>query len=457
MKLRVVLRMWGFAGVCLFVSACTGTHSPALAIRDATVVNLADGSLDPSQTVLVAGDRIVAVGPTGDLKVPRGAEVIDAAGLYLIPGLIDMHVHALWHPSVPPSFLPLFVANGVTAVRDMGGTLELLRETRTSLAAGSLLGPRLVAAGAILDGPAPIHPEISIPISTPEEAEAAVEAVAAAGADFVKVYTLLPAGAFEAVMEAAVERELPVAGHVPAKVGPVAAAAAGMRTMEHVMSELGGFCEKAETAACERVIAAFLKHGVWQVPTLVMQGQTEATDLCGDSRLRFLPRVVLEFWFDGGLSPKGCDAEAGSANTFTPELPEEAWLARILHEAGVRLLAGSDTGDVYSLPGWSLHDELYLLVDAGLTPAEALFSATGEAARALGREGELGAVQPGYLADLVLLGADPLEDIRNTQRIEAVVANGRPFGRDSLDAILARLAGSREGGGTQPRSAGSGS
>jgi imidazolonepropionase-like amidohydrolase len=437
-----MVRLFVAAGLCL--SRCEKAEEPTLALRDVTVVDVVQGSVSPRQTVLIGGDRIVAVGPVDHVDVPNGATVVEGAGRYLIPGLIDMHVHTLWDWSVLPTFLPLFVANGVTAVRDMGGTLALLRELRASMAMHAVSSPRIIAAGAILDGPTPVHADISLAISTTAEAAAAVDSVAAAGADFVKVYTLLPRRAFEGVLAAARKHGLPVVGHVPYEVGPVAAATAGMRTIEHLMSEVGGFCTPGDTASCETAVAAFRQNGTWHVPTLVMQGQTEATALCGDPRLRYLPATVLEYWFDGELTPQGCDRASRPQGGFEPTLPMEAQLVRVLHEGGIPLLAGTDAGVPFALPGWSLHDELHLLVRAGLSPLEALRAATSEAARALGRAETLGAIQPGYGADLVLLSANPLENINNTRQIEAVVLNGQWLGRDRLDAVLTEVAASVE-------------
>ena len=434
---RVIARLAACAGACLLAVGCELPEHPTLALRDVAVVDVADGTVHPGRTVLISGDRILAVGAEGRVDVPDGVDVVDGRGRYLIPGLIDMHVHALWHPSVPPTFLPLFVANGVTTVRDMGGTLEVLRATRVVLADGAFPAPRVIAAGAILDGPTPVHPDVSIPVSTPGEAVAAVEAVAAAGADFVKVYTLLPDSAFDAAMAAARERGLTVSGHVPADVGPVAAAA-GMRTMEHLMSELGGFCAGDDPAGCEATVSALRRNGTWQVATLVIQGETEATALCGDPRLRFLTPAVREYWFGPGRAPAGCDTVPGGTR-FEPPLPAEARLVPVLHEAGVPLLAGTDAGVPYALPGWSLHDELRLLVEAGLRPLDALRAATSEAARALGR-GDLGAIRPGYRADLVLLSANPLDGIGNTERIEGVVSDGRWLDRGRLDRVLSGVA-----------------
>ena len=432
---RVVL------AACLTLAGCAAGPVPSgpdvLVIRDVALWDGTGGPRQPHATVLVRGDRVAAVGAVDEIAIPDGAEIVDGAGRFLIPGLIDMHVHALWDPSVPPVFLPLFVAHGVTTVRDMGGVLDLLPATRSALADGSLVGPRLIAAGAILDGPAPVHPEVSIAIDAPEEATAAVEAVAAAGADFVKVYTLLPAAAFAAAVAAAAVRGLPVAGHVPYAVGPVAAAAAGMRTIEHLMSEVEGYCGRDRPEECAEIFAAFREHGTWQVPTLVLQGQTEAGALCGDPRLRSLPRVVLVYWFDGATGPQGCAGAARSAVPFEPELPAEAWLVGALREAEVPVLAGTDTGVPYSLPGSSLHDELALLVEAGLTPREALLAATRDAVRALGLGEELGTIEPGRVADMVLLGDDPLAGIRGSREIEAVVLRGRLLRRAELDSLLA--------------------
>ena len=449
MKSYLGLGMLVVAAACLSMGACSAAEEPTLALRNVTVVDVIQGSLNPSQTLLIAGDRIVAVGPVDRVNVPNGAEIVEASDSYLIPGLIDMHVHALWHPSVPPTFLPLFVANGVTTVRDMGGALELLREHRRSAADRSdrsFTSPRVIAAGAILDGPEPVQQDISLAISTAEQAVDAVDSVAAAGADFVKVYTLLPAGAWEAVVSAAEGRGLPVSGHVPYEVGPIAASEAGMRTIEHLVTELGGFCTPDDPASCAAAVMAFRDNGTWHVPTLVTQGQTEATALCGDPRLRFLPPAVLEYWFDGELAPSVCDTASGAPVPFEPELPAEAQLVRVLHEAGIPLLAGTDAGVPYALPGYSLHDELDLLVEAGLSPSEALRAATWEAARALGRDHELGTIRPDHVADLVLLSRNPLEDIKNTRHIEAVVLNGRWFGRDSLDAVLAKAEDTANGG-----------
>lgn len=418
---------------------------PDLVIRDVSLWDGVRPGIQIGRTVVVRYGTIVDVGPSAEVEIPAGATVVDGKGEFLIPGLWDMHVHALWAADVPATFLPLFVAHGVTGVRDMGGTLDVLAQARYDVRMDRYPAPRLVVSGMILDGPEPVHPEVSIAIADAADARRAVERLARADVDFLKVYTLLPAEAFEAGVEQAAVRSLPVAGHVPAAVGPIAAAEAGMLSVEHTMNELDGFCAREEPEACEPIVAAFREHGTWQVPVLAVERDQAKEEMAADPRLAYMPESLLQYWF--GTRPSAADESApadgrppapGPAER-TVELPEEAWLTTLLHEAGVPILAGTDAGVPFSLPGWSLHEELGLLVAAGLTPAEALEAATRGPAEYLGRAEELGTIEVGRRADLVLLRGNPLEDIRNTRAIEAVILDGELLDRKALDAVLDEL------------------
>ncbi len=401
-------------------------------------------------SIVVRGDRIVAVGPSQETRIPRGAEVVDGAGLFVLPGLWDMHVHALWAPDVPAAVLPLMVAHGITGIRDMGGTLPVLAQARAEIAAGRYVAPRVVAAGAILDGPQPVHPDVSVPIDGPAEAVAAVDSLHAAGADFVKVYTLLPADAFEAVVERAAELGLPVAGHVPASVGPRRAAESGMRSVEHTMNELGGLCPRAAPEECEDIFGTLREHEVWQVPVLAVEREFDPSVAARDPRMRYMPESLRAYWLGDSGSPPRDTAEALRASPGpapwrasppgATERPEELWLTREAAGHGLRLLAGTDAGVPPSLPGWSLHEELRLLVEAGLRPADALVAATRAPAEFLGIADETGTIEPGKAADLVLLAADPLEDIRATRRIVGVVRAGTYLDGAALDSLAAEVA-----------------
>lgn len=433
------MRALRFLPVVLLVLVGPAGAQP-LALTNVTVVDVAAGTERAGMTVLVDGGDIVAVGPAGRVAVPASAVRYDGAGGYVIPGLWDAHVHALWDAAVADAFLPRFVAYGVTGIRDMGGTLEVLHDVRRRRAAGALVAPRILAAGLVLDGLEPVDPSISVAVGSPAEARRAVDSLAAAGADVVKVYTLLPAAAFEAVVERARVHGLPVVGHVPAEVAPAEAARAGMRTVEHMRAELGGYCSRADPAPCDALFATFRRHATWQTPTLVVRhharAYADAPDAASDPELGQLPAVVRAYWRSDQAAKLDGRTAADWAR-LRAEHDDERWLAGRLHAAGVPVLAGTDAGVTFVYPGRSLHEELAMLVEVGLTPAEALRAATLGPAEAFGLAASVGTVEPGKRADLVVLAASPLADIRNTRRIRAVVAGGALLDRARLDALLA--------------------
>ncbi len=421
--------------------ACVGPEPPTIAIVDVTVVDPASGRAHPDMTLTVGGRTVRDLGPTADVRVPGTTRVIDGRGKYLVPGLWDMHVHALWDPAVQETFLPLFVANGVTGIRDMGGPLEAVLAGRAAVRSGELVGPRIVAAGPILDGPEPVHPSISWAIGTAREARAAVDSLRWAGVDFIKVYTLLPRDAFFAVAERAREFDLPFAGHVPADVDPAEAAKVGMLSIEHLRSELGGLCGPNVGSVCDSLFAVLRKQRTWNTPTLIVRRASARgydSSVVDTGRLRFIPPIVRDDW--DVAREKAQTRSSDEVRRLAARTTRERELAEAVYHAQLKLLAGSDAGDRFSFPGFSLHDELVLLVEAGLSPRDALASATSHPATALGVADSLGTLARGMLADMVLLDANPLEDIRNTRRISAVILNGRLFDRVALDALLERIA-----------------
>ena len=412
---------------------------PWLAITHVTVVDVAAGILVPGQNVVVRGGRIVAAGDTARVTVPAGATVVEGRGRFLIPGLWDMHVHALFDAEVARTFLPRFVAEGVTGVRDMGGKIEVMRAARFALLAGTLVGPRIVAAGAILDGPQPVDPSVSFAVGTPDEARAAVDSLANSGADFIKVYTLLPRAAYFAVLREATRLHLPVAGHVPVGVTALEAADSGQRSIEHLRDEVEPLCKAATDPACVRLLGALRAHRTWLVPTLVVlrvKAILDDSSLVRDPRLGSVPALVRNAW-EAIRTGKQTQPPAYWREKRTRFFGELALTGAAWRDS-VPLLAGTDAGALYTYPGSSLHEELAQLVRAGLTPAAALRSATLAPAEFLGATDSLGAVAAGKVADLVLLGADPLADIGNTRTIEAVVLRGRLFRRAALDSLEGR-------------------
>jgi imidazolonepropionase-like amidohydrolase len=462
---------------CLTSQVAQSQATPArIAIVGVTVVDVSTGRLLRDHTVVVSEGRIAAVGPRqgrGAVRVRAGARVVDGKGKYLIPGLWDMHVHALpsdRRPKTVDTFFPLFVANGVTGVRDMGGNLDTLLAIRTRRA---LMAPRLVAAGPLVDGPRPTFPELSVSVATPAAASGSVDSLVTAGVDFIKVYSRLPRETYAAIVAAARRRGLPVAGHVPIELSVSEASNAGQASVEHLAeiildcsSEAGDIrrqfvaamqgapagstdLTRARRAAraralrtvdwptCRSLFAELARNGTWVVPTLAVGANVADTSRAHDARLRYFDASTVAAWrSDAPATPASGRAPNDSSAPRPAPLADVAPYARELVRAGVGLLAGTDLPNFYTFPGFDLHAELALLVEAGLTPLQALQAATLNPARFLAATDSLGSVAPGKLADLVLLDADPLGDIRNTTAIRAVFANGRFLDRAALDSLL---------------------
>ncbi|MEX0734351.1 MAG: amidohydrolase family protein [Steroidobacteraceae bacterium] len=471
--------------LCLLAASSALAHPPALAIRDATVIDVRDGSLHPEHTVLVVGNRITAEGPTRQVMVPEDAKVVEAAGRYLIPGLWDMHVHSVSNVAVDRSqqvaardwHFPLFLAHGVTGVRDMNDgtgvlTLELTKSIKRRLAEGTLIGPpRFLSAGPSLDGDPPLGSN-SFVVRTATEARAAVAQLVANGGDLIKVYENVSREAYFAIMDEARRKGISVDGHVPFRMTPEEVANAGQRTVEHP-DALAAACSRSanaerkrfagvladydhlpaaekflalfrhthalydsrDPAACAPAIEAFRRNGVAVTVDLVAYHHVvHAKEVMSNTdRMRLVPPAIRSNW--EGILDSETTREFQSI--LQPIIPLELANVRLFNEAGIMLLAATDVGVPFQVPGISLHVELERLVEAGLTPLAALQAATLNPALILGMTDSLGTIEPGKLADLVLLDANPLEDIRNTQKIRAVVANGQLYGRDELDRLLA--------------------
>ena len=434
---------WQARLLWLGLAACAGpeqsppTTLPQVIIEDVTVVDVVEGRLVPHTDVLITGERITGLeSHRHDRPVAAGGRVLDGRGKFLIPGLWDMHAHALWDRGAMTTFMPLYLSQGVTGVRDMGGTLALLKEARDSIAAGAWY-PSVVGPGPIVDGPEPVQREISVAVGDSTRARLVVDSLADGGADFIKVYTLLPRAAFLAVLEEAARRHLAVVGHVPADVTPEEAARLGMRSMEHLRDEIEPFCTRETPDACTPILREFKQHDVWQVPTLHvlrMKSLLDDSTLGQDPRMEFLMPSLRQEWRSIQASRAG-RGEAYFRGKRT-RVQDEIWLAGLIFRDQGHLLAGTDAGVAFSYPGFSLHDELALLAQAGLSPLDALRAATSAPARFFGTEDSVGSIRPGLRADLVLLDQDPLANIAATKSIEAVVLRGRLFDRPALDSLL---------------------
>jgi imidazolonepropionase-like amidohydrolase len=431
-------------------------------VTDVNIVDVRTGVVLPEQTVVIDKGRILAVGSRKDTRYPRNAPVIiNGKGFYLIPGLWDMHVHLAfgdWFPRAQEISLPLFVANGVTGVRDMGSDLATIQIWRNEIEGQRLIGPRIMTSGPMLDGPKPRFPS-SIPISTPEDGRRAVENLKQAGADFIKLQSLIPRDAVFAIADEARKQEIPFEGHVPDSVRASEMSNAGMHSFEHLTGIFEGNSwleeeflkgEKTETkflASYDPQRAAELatllaKNQTWQCPTLVWARGVyllDGTDFSKDPRAKYVPA----YWSDRTwkvLTDVIKRTYVDAPDVRKEFVEKELEVVQSLHKAGVPFLAGTDTPPVpHVVPGFSLHEELQRFVAAGFTPLEALQTATVNPARFFRMENQFGTIEKGKFADLVFLDANPLDDIGNTQKVAAVILNGRYFSKADLQKILQRV------------------
>jgi imidazolonepropionase-like amidohydrolase len=436
-------------------------ESAPIAFAGVTVVDVVEGKLRPDQTLVIAGDKIVAAGPRSDTKPPANSRIVEANGKYLIPGLWDMHVHI-----AGADYMPLFLANGVTGVRDLHAFYPAVTlKMRDDVREGKILGPRIVAAGALIDGRQAVWPG-ALKAVTPDEGRAAVRKLKEMKVDFVKVYESLPRDVYFAIVDEAKKQGMTFAGHVTQNISAAEASDAGQKSIEH-LSNLTLSCSKDEEALRKQLVDhlakadrldfslitrvtlkaidsrdetksqalydKFVRNQTWQTPTLVvLRAMAHGDDekITGDPRIKYMSPFLRQFWNSRKLPPQALPwLKKSYAHTVDQ--------VRAMHKAGVPMLAGSDCSNPYVFPGFSLHDELALLVEAGLSPADALRAATVNPAKFFGEEATAGAIAAGKRADLVLLDADPLADIRHTQKIRGVVANGRYLSHEEIQKLLA--------------------
>ncbi len=463
------------AGVLWPLRAATPafTDQP-IVVADVTIVDVENGVEIPSQTVVVDQGRIAAVGIEEQLDIPRGALRIDGRGRYLMPALWDMHTHV--YAVSPLLDLPLYIAYGVTNVRDMQGCpkagdpfiacAEDKRRWTEEAQQGRRVGPRIISSTSFMaNGPGMLARLSGVPdffgTATPEDARAFVRHQAGEGVQEIKVYDRLPREAYLALVAEAKALNLEVVGHRPLSVSAIDAAAAGQKSIEHARvllhesypgsaalreaaaegrwtEERRRMVDEHDPAMAQEIFAAFVEHGTWYVPTHLtrwVDAYADDPSVRSDSLLRYLHPLMKWQWLEDVDATITNDSSAAGREAYRDFYRKGLELTGAAHRAGVRILAGTD----YIVPGADLHRELVELVTAGLSPADALRAATVNPTLYFGLQEEYGSVAPGKVADLLLLDANPLEDIRNTQRIQAVVFNGNLYDRATLDALQAHV------------------
>jgi len=449
--------------------------STLLALTGVTVIDPGAGTILPDQTVVVAGRWIAEMGPRSDTPVPRGAVRVDARGRYLLPGLWDSHVHTAAFSVIDGGrrriaensdyFFPLFLAAGITGVRDMSGELEQLVQWKAEIARGERLGPRMIVTGRKIGGGLPVAPGAPRTLRTAAEIRTTVRLLVAGGADFLKLDDV-PLALWPSLTEAAHEAGLDLVGHLGPTIGLADAAERGQRGVEHLHGVLVG-CSRQEDELisearhertwwgrllirvgiwreadrdrdrimravrsqdperCRQLADRLRKAGTWLTPTLTALQWVNRLAEPTDEQLALTPPEVKARQV--GVAPGGEDER----ELFAAQLA----VTGKLHAAGVPMLAGTDLPGTGRVPGLSLIDELVLLRRAGFSPMEALESATAAPARFLRLADSLGSIRKGQLADLVLVDADPLADLGNLALVEAVVTGGRYLDRQRLDSL----------------------
>ena len=427
-------------------------------LSNVTVIDVEAGQAMAGQDVLVKDNLISHVFPHGSQSVEARA-VIDGHVRYVIPGLWDMHAHIRSYDAA--DVLPMFIAHGVTGIRDLGLTsFSSIQQWKRDIIDGSLVGPRILSSGVIIEGAEPRFPS-SISISSVEEIPRKLDPIFAQGVDLIKIFQNVPGQVFTGIVAYAREKGLPTAGHIPDEWGQIQAAKSGLGSIEHfwglekALSYKEGRLDSIEVNRLAEVLKA---HNTFECPTLINGSfilETERlaehpeleSELFQSSPAMAYSPAYFRVWWDGIRRAATAPLKSGDYQDIRNQAAFSRAAVGALAARGVKFLAGTDTPNPYLPAGSSLHEELVLLANAGLSHAEVLRTATIYPAEYFGRTADLGTVEVGRLADLVVLERNPLENIENTTSVYAVIANGRLFATQDLAEIrraqLRRLAGYR--------------
>jgi imidazolonepropionase-like amidohydrolase len=436
-------------GTTTTASTLTGSES-IYAITDVAIVDVENSITVPGQTVIVVGDKIHQIGGQGTLDISKDAVSIDGHGLYLMPGLVDAHVHYF----DAPVFGRVLIANGVLLVRDMGMPNDYILKLRDELNRGEMFGPEMIATGAILDGNPPLIPSTSIGIQTPEEGRVAVQKQREAGVDMIKVYSALDKDVFLAIVDEAKKLGLKVVGHIPDSIYIEDAAEAGLQSSEHwfgfgnviaklleepvkftftgLGSDIGYLLRLGEvdSQAMQNFYQRLRASGLTVDPTVVTLKNWPNVDSLETSSLpngEYISQNLLSMW-----------KSQWAGQTEYPDIIWQTWVQMVkeMNQAGIPLMVGTDLMCPGIVPGYSVHEEMAIWQEAGIPAAAVLRSATLVPAQFMGLGERLGSIREGKTASMVLVRANPLEDIHNAQQIEGVFLRGEYFSREDLDRLL---------------------
>jgi len=463
--IQIILLVIFFSMVALPVAEPLKANTPnTFFITNVTIINPGAEAILREQTVLIEGKRITYVGDSNTIILPQNVERIDGNGKYLIPGLWDMHTH--WGSRFAPQLsMPLFIANGITNIRDLGGgtNLKLKSKWREETLTGDLLGPRVIGqANLFIEN-----------LETKEQVHKLLNSVSFDEPDFIKVYNSVLPGPFFSLMNEANELGIKVLGHKPRSVSAIDASKAGYESFEHARlflyecysgadelratylrrytseTESSGYVvtptklremvDLHDSKMCNELMKVMVENGTWFTPTHItrkMDAFADKDTYRKDERLKYIHFAQRLAWTIDADSMIRIDPSSKGRQVFMDFYLKGLELTGKAHQVGVRILAGSDANDTYSFPGMGLHDELQELVLAGLSPMEALKAATFNPSDYFNLTKDYGSIEVGKVADMLLLNADPLEDISNTTQINHVFFNGAIYDRTHLDDMV---------------------
>lgn len=464
----------------LFLNSCVkDLQQVDLIITNISIIDAEDGKRT-NQTVVILGNKIEWIGDASQQLNYIATKTVDGSGKYLIPGLWDAHVHLTYEPELGLKIYDLLLANGVTSIRDTGGYLDELEPYRVKAAEDSINVPRIKVAGPLLDGEPVVYdranpgrPGLGVAVPSIEAAKTQIDRLDSAGVDLLKAYELLRPDVYLGLMQYAKEKDLIVTGHIPLSMDLIEASNAGLRSVEHLRNlemacatdaeelllmrnqlleneeGLKGYALRSKIHSAQRnyaiqnedpdrkkaVFEALRRNNTWQVPTLTILASWKNRLFENEewvATFDYLPENMKARWANLALEVTALPIDSN-------KIEFADWGFRTVKElsdAKVGLMAGTDAPIFLLTPGFSLHKELKLLANCGLSNLEVLASATTKPAEYFGMQAELGTIESGKLADLVILNADPLLDIANTQKIEAVIRNGYLHDRAALDQKL---------------------
>lgn len=452
----------------LLLPSCSRTLEGDVIITKTNIIDIKTGDISKNMDVVIIGDSIASIVAHSNQSNYLAEKVIDASDKFLIPGLWDMHTHTWW---AYEDFIPLLIANGITGIRDMFGDMETVKQIRTEIADGTMTGPIIISSGNIVDGDPPSWDGSDI-ADTPEKGREIVREQKAEGVDFIKVYDDLKKDVYFAIADECKKQNISFQGHVPDRVTLKEAVNAGQATIEHfygILEQCSDVHQSTEFSALDgkeftgfeydkrlefilntfdeskakEVIDLLSKSNSWVSPTLMVhKGFQRNIDIqyTKDDRIHYMPDYLVRRWNidKDTVMSKAANSALNIERKFYLKMTS---FIKTLHDNGTKFLAGTDYGNDFVFPGFSLHEELEAyVVEAGLSPLAALQTATINPAIFLKRENELGTVEAGKLASLLILNKNPLEDIRNTKSIHSVIVSGQHFDGDTLRAGIEKIA-----------------